>query len=381
MYDINGNQFSQPESVYLPFNWIEPMEIRSVGNRDNWKSLPGNPGFVESLRIGEANFIQMWVELPDAKSRRPTTPSSTPTRWTRRRSAGSSARSTTSSRRCPSSWRSGRWCRRRPRPWPRSRCCSWRFRRSTWWGCSWASSWRALRTWASAGRWARAARSIFLQHLIECELVGLIGGAIGLLLSLGVLAFFNNLFSRTTPGQAEAESFFRLDPTMILAAVLLSLVAGAIAGIYPAWRICSIPPARTFGTSRDQEKAMPFGPIFRAMTRNRARFVLIVAEVALTLAIVANCVSLIRASQAELARESGFDDANLLFVRSRPFAEAFREDKYLQDAVEADARTLRAIPGVRAATNTYFLPWQGAAARPRCAAATSATARRSTRVT
>jgi len=104
---------------------------------------------------------------------------------------------------------------------------------------------------------------------------------------------------------------------------------------------------------------MPFGPIFRAMTRNRARFVLIVAEVALTLAIVANCVGLIRASKAELARESGFDDANLLFVRSRPFAEAFRDDKYLQDAVEADARILRAIPGVRAATNTYFLPWQG----------------------
>lgn len=104
---------------------------------------------------------------------------------------------------------------------------------------------------------------------------------------------------------------------------------------------------------------MPFGPIFRAMTRNRARFVLIVAEVALTLAIVANCVGLIRQSKAELAKESGFDDANLLFVRSRPFAEAFREEKYLDAAVEADARTLRSIPGVRAASNTYFLPWQG----------------------
>jgi putative ABC transport system permease protein len=104
---------------------------------------------------------------------------------------------------------------------------------------------------------------------------------------------------------------------------------------------------------------MPFGPIFRAMTRNRARFVLIVVEVALTLAIVANCVSLIRESQAELAKESGFDDANLLYVRSRPFAEAFREDKYRDAAIDADARTLRAIPGVRAASNTYFIPWQG----------------------
>ena len=82
---------------------------------------------------------------------------------------------------------------------------------------------------------------------------------------------------------------------------------------------------------------MPFGPIFRAMTRNRARFVLIVAEVALTLAIVANCVGLIRQSKAELAKESGFDDANLLWVQSRPFAEAFREKTYLDAATDADA--------------------------------------------
>ncbi|MES1245775.1 MAG: FtsX-like permease family protein [Acidobacteriota bacterium] len=104
---------------------------------------------------------------------------------------------------------------------------------------------------------------------------------------------------------------------------------------------------------------MPFGPIFRAMTRNRARFLLIVAEVALTLAIVANCVSLIRQSRAELARESGFDDENLLSVTSRAFAEAFREDNYLDAAIDADARTLNAMPGVRAASNTYFVPWIG----------------------
>jgi putative ABC transport system permease protein len=104
---------------------------------------------------------------------------------------------------------------------------------------------------------------------------------------------------------------------------------------------------------------MPFGPIFRAMTRNRARFILIVAEVALTLAIVANCVSLIRESRAELAKESGFDDANLLLVNSKPFAEAFREDNYVNAAIDADVRALRAIPGVRAASNTGFVPWIG----------------------
>jgi putative ABC transport system permease protein len=82
--------------------------------------------------------------------------------------------------------------------------------------------------------------SIFFEHLIECELVGLIGGAIGLLLSLGVLAFFNRVYDP----MLQMDGFFQLDAAMIAAAVLLSLVAGAIAGIYPAWRICSIPPAR-----------------------------------------------------------------------------------------------------------------------------------------
>lgn len=244
MYDINGNQFSAPESVYLPFNWIEPMEIRSVGNRDNWKSLPGNPTFLESLRIGEANFIQFWVELPDAKSRqayqsyldaytldqrkvgrfeRPINNLVTPMpelirKWevvppqTKALAAISVLFLVVSALNLVGLFL-GKFLARAPHV--------------------------GIRRALGASR-----RSIFLQHLIECELVGLIGGAIGLLLSLGVLAFFNKLFSRAFQARVEAESFFQLDPTMILAAVLLSLVAGAIAGIYPAWRICSIPPAQ-----------------------------------------------------------------------------------------------------------------------------------------
>ena len=244
MYDINGNAFSQPESVFLPFNWIEPMEIRSTGNRDNWKSLEGDPTWLEALRIGEANFIQMWVELPDAKSReayqsyldaytmdqrkigrfeRPIKNLVSPLpvllrdwevvpRQTKALAAISVLFLIVSALNLVGLFL-GKFLARAPHV--------------------------GIRRALGASR-----RSIFLQHLIECELVGLIGGAIGLLLSLGVLAFFNILFRRVTPTQTDPETFFRLDPSMILAAVLLSLIAGAIAGIYPAWRICSIPPAR-----------------------------------------------------------------------------------------------------------------------------------------
>jgi putative ABC transport system permease protein len=102
---------------------------------------------------------------------------------------------------------------------------------------------------------------------------------------------------------------------------------------------------------------MEFGPIFRSLLRNRARVVLIVVEVALTLAIVANCLSLILDTRAELARESGFDDEHLAFVQSNPFADPLRQQPVLNQLADQDLRVLRAIPGVRAAAHTTLRPW------------------------
>jgi len=104
---------------------------------------------------------------------------------------------------------------------------------------------------------------------------------------------------------------------------------------------------------------MELGPIVRAMGRNKVRFGLIVAEVALTLAIVANSVALIRDAQAKMAQPSGFDDDNIVRLASTPFEKSFREDGYLDNVLREDLAVLRATPGVRAVTNTNFLPWQG----------------------
>lgn len=104
---------------------------------------------------------------------------------------------------------------------------------------------------------------------------------------------------------------------------------------------------------------MEFGPILRAMTRSKVRYGLIVLEIALTLAVVTNCVSLIRDAQRELGKESGFDDANILSVRSQPFDPAFQEPGYLANTVRTDLDVLKRLAGVKAVSNTRFLPWQG----------------------
>jgi putative ABC transport system permease protein len=105
--------------------------------------------------------------------------------------------------------------------------------------------------------------------------------------------------------------------------------------------------------------SIQIGPIFRSLLRNRARFVLIVVEVALTLAIVANSIVLILDARRTIARQSGFDDEHLLVVQSQPFARALRERDALGRSAAADASLLRSQPGVAAATLTSFYPWAG----------------------
>ena len=104
---------------------------------------------------------------------------------------------------------------------------------------------------------------------------------------------------------------------------------------------------------------MHLGPILRAMLRNKVRFGLLALEVALTLAIVANCVSLILEARRELTRPSGFVDDQLMLLTATPFNEAFREASFRDTVVDQDLAALRAHPGVESATNSGFLPWQG----------------------
>jgi len=104
---------------------------------------------------------------------------------------------------------------------------------------------------------------------------------------------------------------------------------------------------------------MEFGPIVRALSRNRMRVLLIVLQIGITLAVIANAVTMITANRAKMQRESGFDDDNLLWVYSKPFAEQFNERSFRVTTTQADLRALTGIPGTKAVANTNFIPWQG----------------------
>ncbi len=83
---------------------------------------------------------------------------------------------------------------------------------------------------------------------------------------------------------------------------------------------------------------MEFGPILRTMRLNKVRYGLIAAEIALTLAIVVNCINLIRDARREMAIDSGFDDENLDLGAKHAVREGLRGGRLLRQLRPAGSR-------------------------------------------
>jgi putative ABC transport system permease protein len=84
-------------------------------------------------------------------------------------------------------------------------------------------------------------RAIFAQFLVEAGTLGLVGGALGLLLAWGGLWLV-----RQSPNQYAPLA--QMDWAMLGLTVLLSLAASLLAGLLPAWRACGVNPAQQIKT-------------------------------------------------------------------------------------------------------------------------------------
>jgi len=97
---------------------------------------------------------------------------------------------------------------------------------------------------------------------------------------------------------------------------------------------------------------MEFGPIWRALLRNRTGAILIALQMAVTMAIMVNAVSIMQERGRLMARPSGIDEHNIFAISSIGFAADFNE----RATIEADLAALRAMPGVVNAVQTNSLP-------------------------
>jgi putative ABC transport system permease protein len=100
---------------------------------------------------------------------------------------------------------------------------------------------------------------------------------------------------------------------------------------------------------------MDIGPIWRAMLKNKAGFVLIALQIAVTMTIMVNAFAIMQERANNTARASGLDEANTFALVSASFAEFDREEQ--MTLIDEDLALIRGLPGVKSAvaTNSYPL--------------------------
>jgi len=188
----------------------------------------------------------------------------------------------------------------------------------------------AIRAALGAGRWP-----LVRQAIVESQLLALVGGAAGLLLaSAGTRALV-----LAAPADVPRLDEAGVDAVVVGYALALSLLTGLLFGLAPA--------LRTF--AGDLHRLLGAGARGGGGDGGRLRGALIVAEVALSLVLLAGGGLLFRSFLALRGVETGMRTENVLTLRVTLPADRYGEPARVAAAFRAMEERVRALPGVEAA--------------------------------
>jgi predicted permease len=189
-------------------------------------------------------------------------------------------------------------------------------------------------------------RRIVRQFLTESLLLALAGGALGVVVAYGVLRAILTLAADSLPLAAS----IGLDPYVLAFTAGVSVLTGLGFGLVPAMQ-ASRPDLR-------QDLSDSSGKVSISGGRHRLLKSLVVAEIALSLVLLAGAGLLLRSFSALVRTDPGLEVRNVLTFHARvalgPFPDSTPYVRFYGPVLER----LRALPGVRAAGMTNMLPIQ-----------------------
>ena len=196
----------------------------------------------------------------------------------------------------------------------------------------------AVRAALGAGR-----KRLAGQMLTESVLLGLGGGAAGVVLAMLLLAAMKQFLEKAFARGGDVH----LDLPVLVATFVLSLLSSVLAGLVPAWRAARMDPNHALkaggnaGTTRHQH-------------RLRASFV--VVQVALSLMLLVCSGLLLLGLRNMLQTDIGFNPRNLLTLEVDIPAGDYKDRDFVQALIQPLEARVQAIPGVTAVGSNDLLP-------------------------
>jgi putative ABC transport system permease protein len=203
----------------------------------------------------------------------------------------------------------------------------------------------ALRTALGAGR-GRIVRQLLTESLV----LALAGGLLGVVVAMAGVKFLISL----EPGSVPRLMDIRVDTTVLLFALGVSVATGVLFGLGPALQSGRSAPVTALKEGSRGSSA--------GAARQRTRATLTVAEVAIAVVLLAGAGLLLRSFAKLTAVNPGFDASNVLGGVVRLPQQKYPTSERRQAAFDEMLQKLRAIPGVESATFGSDLPvttnWQ-----------------------
>jgi predicted permease len=201
----------------------------------------------------------------------------------------------------------------------------------------------AIRAALGAG-WSRIAR----EPLLESVLLGLIGGALGVLVAGGAIKMLVFMSPANLPRLDE----ITLDPLVLAFAVAVSLAAGVLFGLIPVFRYAG---SHLAGTLRQGGRTASEG-----RERHRARSVLVVVQVALALVLLIGSGLMIRTVRALKHVAPGFTQPEQILTLTISIPDALEpKPEQVVRTYDNIMQKVSAIPGVTAAGLTNAITMDG----------------------
>jgi putative ABC transport system permease protein len=183
--------------------------------------------------------------------------------------------------------------------------------------------------------------------LTENILLAILGGALGLLLAFYLVGLLVALAPTDIPRLAEID----LDGRVVVFTLCISLLAGIVSGLLPAWQASKI----------DLNEALKEGgrSAMSGVRSSYLRGLFVVAEFALALVLLIGAGLMIRSFLQLQAVDPGFNAQNLLTMRILLPEPAYSDKEKKTAFFEQAIQRIEGLPGVRSASAISHVPFSG----------------------
>jgi len=185
---------------------------------------------------------------------------------------------------------------------------------------------------------------VIRQLLVESGLLALIGAGVGIALA----SIARDAFLRLAPGKLPQLATAPMDARVLLYSIAIAMVTTVLFGLSPAvtsTRVNLVDALKEGGRSSTA-----------GVGRRRLRSLLVVGEVALTLMLMIGAGLLVRSIARLQSQEIGMRTDHLIRAHMYVPPARYRNSELLTRFVDTYADRVRALPGVKEATITSFVP-------------------------